>query len=80
MDEQVKSSAVLCILGDKEASEEHPHVNIGLEENSDGSVSVVSDEYALFTFRTDGTVFRHAFIQVPGFQTSKLQRLKLVKG
>jgi hypothetical protein len=80
MDEQLKSSAVLCILGDKEASEEHPHVNIGLKENMDGSVSVVSDEYALFTFRTDGTVFRHAFIDVPGLKTGKIQRLKLVKG
>jgi len=80
MYEQLQSDAALCILNDGPADQEHPHVNIGLRENEDGSVSVVSDEYSLFTFRTDGTVFRHAFIHVPGLKVGKARRLKLKKG
>jgi hypothetical protein len=43
-------------------------VTLRLDTNDDGSVTLVANDYSLFTFHTDGSVFAHSAInpQVTG--------------
>lgn len=58
-------------------------IELRLVPNDDGSMTLESRSYDLFTFHTDGSVFAHASIsqQVTGIHvTKKAGRVKLTKG
>jgi hypothetical protein len=57
-------------------------VTLRLDTNDDGSVTLVANDYSLFTFHTDGSVFAHSAIDplIAGVNvTKKAQRVKLEK-
>jgi hypothetical protein len=57
-------------------------IELRLEPNEDGSMTLVSRGYELFTFHTDGSVFAHGSVDpwVTGLDvTKKMRRVKLTK-